>query len=202
MQELDTAQSKTIFELLDEFSKAAFIEDATLNSTVFFSRNQLPNETCREFSNNLWALARSAFGNTLENAQLKQRVKERFLTGLRAPIGARVRTQLPSTFEEAVRLAVAQEAELGYSNVNIVKPMSYKEIRTPRFQGRLPTPRNMSTVKNYVKPATVCATEANPNQARICYRCQKVGHIAKFCPTKQKTDQSKNGPRSGPDGKT
>ena len=87
VNDLDRDKAKDIGALLKEFGEATFVENETLASSLFSKRNQLPQEDANEYGNVLFTLARNAFSKTFDNEQLKRRVLERFIFGLREPVG-------------------------------------------------------------------------------------------------------------------
>ena len=150
----DAAKAKDIKTLHSEFVEVAFIEDSSLSSNIFYNRRQHADEDARSFGKNLFSLARTAFGS-LDPVQLKLRVKEKFLRGLQEPVGRRVRQLLPATYEDAVRFATAAESELEDSNVMEITDANDQDYFSMMENGK--------------------------RDNRICFKCRKVGHIARFC---------------------
>ena len=150
----DAAKAKDIKTLLSEFVEVAFIEDSSLSSNIFYNRRQHADEDARSFGNNLFSLARTAFGS-LDPVQLKLRVKEKFLRGLQEPVGRRVRQLLPATYEDAVRFATAAESELEDSNVMEITDVNEQDYFNMMENGK--------------------------RDNRVCFKCREVGHIARFC---------------------
>ena len=157
--------------------------------SIFFNRRQKPEEDARAYGNSLFTLARSAF-DKLGPEELKNRVKDRFLRGLREPVGRKVRQLLPSTYETAVKYATAAEGELDTgrdaARVMDITPVGKRELGKPRFTGKIPTPRNYPERKfNNFKPNPPEGRNTpNPEkrrETRRCFKCQKVGHISRNC---------------------
>ena len=161
--ESDVTKAKDMQILLKEFQDAVCIEDASLSSNLFFNRQQKSNEDARSFGNNLFILARSAFGS-LSPTELKTRVKEKFLRGLREPIGRNVRQLLPATYEDAVRFATAAESELDKSQE--VMEINTAEEETDFYESDEEENEEF---------------ENERKEMRQCYRCGQRGHLARSC---------------------
>ena len=124
----------------------------------------------------------------LTNEQLKRRVLERFIFGLREPVGSRVRIQLPKSYNEALMLATVIESEFSRTRIHAVEQLKSREMARPRFQGRVPTVRNINEKKFYPgrRPHNRQPNVHNvdTSEQRRCYRCQKIGHLARACSQK------------------
>ena len=190
VNDLDKNKEKTVNELLMELKNVTSIENESLSSSLFSKRSQLPNEDANAYGNALLTMARDAFGKTLTNEQLKKRVLERFIFGLREPIGSRVRIQLPKTYNEALMLATVIESEFSRTRIHATEQLRVREQARPRYQGKLPNVRQIPERRynNYGKrPSTRpinTVHNVETTETRRCYRCSKVGHLARACPQK------------------
>ena len=168
--------------------EVTLIENESLSSSLFSKRSQAPNEDANAYGNALLTMARDAFGKTLTNEQLKRRVLERFIFGLREPVGSRVRIQLPKSYNEALMLATVIESEFSRTRIHAVDQLKNREMARPRFQGRVPTVRNINEKKFYPgrRPHNRQPNVHNvdTSEQRRCYQCQKIGHLARACSQK------------------
>jgi len=125
---------------------------------------------------------------------------DRFIHALRAPFAAFVRRGRPATFDDAARLALDYEATQPLSFPSAEshplssRPYLRKRNKGARFNGRW---RNPSSVKSGVPVAMALSMGAGQpsmltgdrrpqfrpttNSQRRCYKCGKLGHIAKEC---------------------
>ena len=180
----DANKTKSVKEMLDEFLQATFIEDSSLSSSIFFNRRQRPEEDARTFGNALFTLARSAFDN-LAPDELKIRVKEKFLRSLREPVGSKVRQLLPSSYEDAVKYATAAEGELDTARVMDITPVGRREMGKPRYTGKMPSSRNYGNKRfgedKNKGPKQYENKNKDTKETRRCFKCGRVGHIARNC---------------------
>ena len=139
----DTDKQKSIQQLLTEFVDRTYVENQTMNAQMFARRSQLPDEPSETYGNTLVTLGRNAFTKTLNNEQIMRRVFERFVSGLREPIGSRVRMQLPENYRQALQIASVVENEFSRGRVNVVENIRNREINRPRYQGRVTSNRTM-----------------------------------------------------------
>ena len=210
--EADTDKQKGILELLKDFADNAFVENNRLNTSLFSQRSQLSNESVEEFHNSLTTLARNAFSSQLNNDQIKSRIMERFLSGLREPIGSKVRTQLPKTLKDALMLSTVIESEFNKTRqVYAIQPVKSREMNRTRYVAKAPSNR-ATTERRFRKksPNRTTVHDVTPStETRKCFFCNTPGHIARDCRKKaekkaqsaQKATQSLNykpGPRYPP----
>ena len=207
----DKDKTKTIQALLKEFADASYVENTAVNAQMFARRSQLPDEPAEQYGNALLTLARNAFSKTHSNENLLARVFHRFTAGLREPVGSRVRMQLPKDYKQAVQLANVIEDEYAKGRVNAIEQVKVRDLTRPRYQGRVPANRAMSEKRIHRKPNSKYQNTRTPHtvhgienreaprqpdgtDTRRCFKCQRIGHIARHC-TNPKPTGSLNGAR-------
>ena len=204
----DTNKQKNIQQLLTEFVDRTYVENSTVNAQMFARRSQLPDEPSESYGSALLTLGRNAFTKTLDNEQIMRRVFERFVSGLREPVGSRVRMQLPENYKQALQIASVVENKFNKGRVNTIENIRNRDINRPRYPGKVASNRTMPERRDrYNKrrersPMTKSQTvhgieeqkkEGNTKDLRKCFKCGLVGHIARFC--LKKSLNATTGPR-------
>ena len=125
-------------------------------------------------------------------------IKGQYLSGLKDPIGQRVRSRDPPKFKDAIQIAVQETENEKISENNLFKIRGIEDKSTElsavlqrlsQIEARLTT--NAWTGGKYIPPMPRYAQTLNPQPRQdksnaTCHRCEKMGHYARDCLAKVK----------------
>ena len=193
----ETCKLEAIIAALNTHFKPKTIE--IYERYKFYSRNQKPSESIQEYVAELKALAHSCnFEKQLETA-----LRDKLVMGVsNKNIQQSFFTEAELTFDKAYKLAIAKEAamrdvlnikSLGICNNNKSEEAEVNKInfKPKRLQGK---PFEKYIGKKFPKPnipknsCNACGGNHWKKDCSFakaeCFKCKKIGHIAKMCFTK------------------
>lgn len=184
-------------EIADELRKIFSVKTPLVTkfyrlSNVF----QLPNETVREFFTRVEALAYACLedSNSEEQIKLINNLKLSVAcNGLKPLISSRLTVGALESFDELKRQAlVLEESQLGIKpaienieNVNVKSENDIKILINKLIESNEAAIKSNESrflkLENQVKFLTSQLQRKSENKTIVCYRCNKAGHIARFC---------------------
>jgi hypothetical protein len=126
-----------------------------------------------------------------------------YTSGLRGNPGKQVRYLLPSTLEEAIKIAVTVDQADAHENRCEAFYLE-DETQRPRDTSNVhPRIRNTERAKfphrqKCVERDTIRASQGiSLRNEKKCYECHGIGHLARECPTRLHRQQSRDAKRAG-----
>ena len=194
-------KNMTTDAILDEF--VTKISKSNINTALFQFQNakQKQGETAFDHGLNLKRLATNCFVG-VDQTTVDKLILHRFLESVTFPLREKLKISMPKTLDEAMNNSLVLEGNTPRTDptttMNSIRQdrlnkdrqdgrdqiMQRRDMNFPRFQGKLPTNRAYNPNRKYdraeqqQKEDKVSAIDLNNV---TCFRCKKLGHMARFC---------------------